>query len=102
MDEYDIILTVEQRLSAEPGQQLVPVGGIENLMNRVFFAGPRNTPGNGEQMKIMVAEDCDRRRSKTSDVAEHPERIWPSIDKVADEPKPIAQGIKANMMDELL
>jgi hypothetical protein len=60
------------------------------------------TRGDGEQMKIVVAEHGDHRRAKGFHRAQHAERIGAAIDQVSDQPQAIVSWRETDQIEELL
>ena len=57
--------------------------------------------GDGEKMKIVVAEDSDRGIAQRLHLAQRRERIRPAVHDIADDPQPILAWREADQIEQL-
>jgi hypothetical protein len=89
-----------QRPCHQPGEQRVPVGRIEHLLQRVGLAPPLRAAGHRQQVQVMVAEHHDGVRPQRAHQAQRGERAGAAVHQVPHEPQLIAVGGKAELLQQ--
>lgn len=76
-----------QRLVTQPCDELVAIGRGEDVGDRVALAGFAHPCSDRQEVDVVVAQDgaCAAGLAKRDDLAKRGERLWASVDEVADE-----------------
>lgn len=102
MDHEVRAFVMVQGLSPEPLQQLRPIGGGEDILNRVFRPQRDNAVRYGEQEQVVIAEDDLCGGSKLFEIAQDAKGVGAAIDKIADAPEAVYEGIKPDEFEQSL
>jgi len=102
MDHEVRAFVMVQGLSPEPLQQLRPIGGGEDILNRVFRPQRDNAVRYGEQEQVVIAEDDLCGGSKLFEIAQDAKGVGAAIDEIADAPEAVYEGIKPDEFEQSL
>lgn len=91
MDHEVRAFVIMQRLPAEPFQQLCPIGGGENVLDRVFRPQRNNAFRHGEQEQIVIAQHDLRGGAKLFERAKDAKGVRAAIDQIADTPEAVCR-----------
>ena len=95
VDQDGVALHVNHRPVPQPVEQLVSVGGLQHVGERVVPAALYVTLGQREQVQIVVAEHDDRAISEVAHQAQGRERTWTAVDQISDEPQLVPGPVEA-------
>ena len=98
MDHQPVILFMNERARAEPGDELFTVRSLEHPVERVVTAPLPHAERAADEMEIVVAENDHRSIAETRDVAQHLERLGAAIDQIAHKPEPILLRVEADFL----
>ena len=103
MNHAVVAFDVTQGLPAQPVQQFIAVRRLENGLQGVILA-PRLGAAfrNHQQVKVVVAEDGQRRVAEALDEAQRFQRFRPAIDQIADQPQAIARRAESAFVQQPL
>ena len=93
---------IVQRLSPEPLQQLRPIVGGEDILNRVFLPQRNNAFRDGEQEQVVIAKDDLCGRPKLFEITKDAKGVRASIDQIADAPEAVYGRIKPEEFEQSL
>lgn len=93
-------IEVHELAAAEPIEQLVAIGCVENGIDRVFAMGLADTFSDREQIEIVIAENGDGALAQAADEAQRLERLRTAIDEIADEPERVVRGIELETVEQ--
>src|SRR3954469_12534606 len=86
-----------------PGQPLLAVGRVEDVVERVAAVARTHAGGDGEQVPVVVAEHAARRRAEAAQPAQRRERSGPAIDEVAEHVQVVERrGTALDVADEVM
>jgi len=95
-------LTVMERLTPKPLQQLAPIFCREHVVDGVFLPKGDNPFRDSEQKQVMVSQHYASRGAEILDESKNGEGGRSAIYQVADEPQSICRRIKVDAIDELI
>ncbi len=90
---------VQQRLPAQPVEQLVAVPGLEDVVEGVA-ASLAAAVGQRQQVQVVVAQDAQGRRSEAAHEAQGLQGLRAAVDQVPGEPQPVPGRIEAQLVEE--
>lgn len=93
---------IVQRLSPEPLQQLRPIVGGEDILNRVFRPQRNNAFRDGEQEQVVIAKDDLCGRPELFEITKDAKGVRASIDQIADAPEAVYGRIKPEEFEQSL
>lgn len=70
MDKDEMIVSIKQRLPTEPCDEFITIRCTQDGLQGVFWTSCGNTFGNGEEKKVVVAQNDNGPISQILDVAE--------------------------------
>ena len=89
MDHEVITFTVKKRSMQEPFDERVPIGRLENVIERVSRLSIASPAASRDQMQVMVPEHDDRAIVEIADKTKNVERARSAVHEIADEPQAI-------------
>ena len=92
MNEQQVAIANDQRPRAQPRQQFIAIGRVEDRAQRVASMRLAMPGRDGEQMEVVVAEYGDAAAPSPMTVRITPERIGTAVDQVADEPQSVVRS----------
>jgi len=102
VDQGEATLAVEDRAPAQPGQEVVAVGSIQDLRQRIAPLPPLDTGGEPQQVQVVVAEDGHQGLPDRIQEAQGFQRLGAAVDQVAQEIRAVARGRKADLGEQAL
>lgn len=87
-------------LATKPGDQLIAVARVQDVVNRILVSYRSNVFRYCEQEEIMIAEHQTDGIAETSYESEEGEGVRASIDEVAGQPQSIRLWIERNSIEE--
>src|SRR3546814_7170718 len=81
-----------ETLLAQPLQQAIGIGCIENLIEPVVRLAPLAALGQGQQVKVVIAEHTDRAVAEGGDKTQRLQRIRPARNQIAGEQQAIVRS----------
>jgi len=93
---------VQEGASTEPVDQLITVGGREDVVQRVIAAALAEAGGDPEEMQVVIPEDDRGSVAEAAHVAENVERAGAAVDEVADEPESVARRCEPDLAQQPL
>ena len=94
-DEPDLGVVMEHRSGTEPVDQRLAVRGLQHVVEGVLAAQSSHPAGARDEVQVVIAEHGMRPVPQIGDEPQHVEGARATIDKIADEPEPIARGIES-------
>lgn len=91
------MVVVMQRLPPQPFEEVVPVRGVENVLNGVFRPQTDDLLRYGEQEQVVIAEDHLGGGAELFEIAKDAEGAWATIDQISDAPEAVYGGIKPDL-----
>ena len=101
MDEQPFAFAHHQRPRAQPSEQLVAIGRIEDRPERIVPVGSAMAGSDGQQMQIVVPQHRDRGVAEFFHGSQHRQRIGAAVDEVANQPQAIAGWIEGDQLEQL-
>jgi len=91
---------MRQRPVAQPGEQLVAVGGGEDAAQRVVAMRLYKILRDCQQVQVMVAQHGGHTLSHGTRPAQHRERIGAAVDQVAHQPDTVMRRVEAELFQQ--
>lgn len=95
--ESEFGISVNQRLSPEPVEQLLTIGSREDLIQRVFWAWPLARDISAcEQVEIVISQHRHGPIAERDDFPHDGKRFRAAINQVAGQPEPVMSGVETS------
>lgn len=94
------LAVVQDRLVAQPEQQFLAVGGIEDLGNSIFLAYLDRPGSHGQEMQVMIAEYTDGGITEAMHEAQQLQRVWSFVDEIPGKPEAVNVRIKIKFFQQ--
>ena len=93
--DHDVIaFTVEKRPTQEPFDERVPIGRLENVIERVSRLSFASAAASRDQMQVMVPEHDDGALVELADETKNVERARSAVHEIANEPQAIVRRVE--------
>ena len=102
VDQDLAVFDVHQRAMAQPRHQLVTIGRLEHVVERVAPLALLDAFGDAHEVKVVVAENGHRRIAQGLHEAQAAQGIGSAIDEIAHEPEAVAARIESDLGEEPL
>ncbi|MNL24977.1 hypothetical protein D3C87_1464340 [compost metagenome] len=97
-----LLVVMQEFLLTQPLQQFGAIGGFNNLAQGVRLFQAFNVLTGGQQVQVVVAEYANQRFADAIEEAQGVERLWATVDQVADQPQTIFFRIERDLLEQAL
>jgi uncharacterized protein YecE (DUF72 family) len=87
VDDNEVVFDLQHRLCGEPGEEVVAVGSVEKGGEPIVLACCARAGRNPQQVQVVIAEH--HQRTEIAHAPQHPKRVRPAVDQIADAVQPI-------------
>jgi len=102
MHHHKTSICVHHALAAQPIEEFLAIRCFQHLLQSIVFERLGAAFSDHQQMQIVIAKHGDSTVTQVFHEAQYGQRIRSAVDQIADKPKSVTRGIKANFVKQPL